>query len=54
MTEIGTWFASNWTFCIAILWAAEKIVKLSPTKYDDITLEIITAIIRKLAGKEKK
>tara|TARA_Y100000310_G_scaffold180621_1_gene180531 strand:+ start:473 stop:616 length:144 start_codon:yes stop_codon:yes gene_type:complete len=41
------WFISNWDVCLAAFFLLEKIVKLSPTKYDDILLDVVWDAIRK-------
>ena len=35
------WIAANWEICLLIFMIAEKGVKLSPSKNDDIVLDII-------------
>lgn len=35
------WFTSNWDLCLAGFFVVEKVVKLTPTKYDDILIDII-------------
>ena len=47
------WFADNWTLSVAIFWMAEKVVKLTPTKYDDIAIDIVWGGIKKALGKDK-
>ncbi len=47
------WLTANWLYCIAGLWVAEKIVKLTPTPYDDILIDIIGGGLKKLVGKGK-
>ena len=42
---------SNWEWWLIIFMVAEKIVKLSPTKYDDIILDICWKNLKKLVGK---
>ena len=48
MTE---WLAQNWQYILTTLYIAEKIVKLTPTKYDDIVFDIIGSGLKKLIGK---
>lgn len=45
------WLVANWQYLLAAFWVLEKVVKLTPTKYDDILLDIIWGGIRKLVGK---
>ena len=44
--------SNNWDLCLAGFFLLEKIVKLSPTKYDDILLDVIWAGIKKAIGKK--
>tara|TARA_Y100000310_G_scaffold182159_1_gene182219 strand:- start:58 stop:204 length:147 start_codon:yes stop_codon:yes gene_type:complete len=46
------WFTSNWEWCLIGFMVAEKLVKLSPTKYDDILLDFIWGNIKKAVGKK--
>lgn len=45
------WITSNWEWCLLGFMVAEKAVKLSPTKYDDILLDFVWGNIKKLAKK---
>jgi hypothetical protein len=38
MTE---WIQSNWEIVVIIFFVVEKIIKISPTKQDDILLDMI-------------
>ena len=38
MTE---WLVANWEYVLVVLYAVEKIVKLTPTKYDDIVFDMV-------------
>ena len=42
----------NWKYVLLVFYVLEKIVKLTPTKYDDILLEVVMGGIYKLLGKE--
>lgn len=43
------WMAENWIVMLGVFYLAEKAVKLSPTKADDILVDlIIKGIARKL------
>ena len=46
------WVSSNWQICLAVFFIIEKVVKLSPTKYDDILLDVVWAGIKKAKGKK--
>lgn len=46
----------NWYWCVVGLWVLEKIVKATPTKYDDIVFDMVIAPgwakIKELLGKK--
>jgi len=46
------WLSQNWQYVLAGFYVAEKIVKLTKTKYDDILLEVIVGAIYKMVGKQ--
>ena len=46
------WITSNWEWVLLGFMVAEKLVKLSPTKYDDIVLDMVWGNLKKLAGKK--
>ena len=46
------WLTSNWEWCLLGFMLAEKLVKMSPTQYDDILLDFVWGNIKKLAGKK--
>jgi hypothetical protein len=43
MTE---WLVANWEYVLVVLYAVEKIVKLTPTKYDDIIFDMVLKPIK--------
>ena len=43
--------SNNWDIALAIFVVLEKIVKLTPTKYDDILIDMIWGGLKKLVGK---
>ena len=43
MTE---WIAGNWEYVLVVIYALEKIVKLTPTKYDDILFDMLLKPIK--------
>ncbi len=49
--QLMEWFTSNWEWCLIGFMVAEKIVKMSPTQYDDILLDFVWGNIKKMAGK---
>ena len=46
------WIINNWQYLLLAFYVVEKIVKLTPTKYDDILLDIVWGAIKKIAGKK--
>ena len=49
------WFSTNWEWCLIGLMIAEKLVKISPSKKDDIILDsIIKPLLNLLKPKEDK
>jgi len=51
MESIPQYFLDHWLSFVAIFWVLEKIVKITPTKYDDILVDIIWGGIKRLVGK---
>jgi len=45
------WLLANWQWILLGLYVAEKIVKVTPTKYDDIVFDIIGSTLKKLIKK---
>ena len=43
---------NNWEWLLIGFMVAEKLVKMSPTKYDDIILDIVWNNLKKLVGKK--
>ena len=43
---------NNWEWLLIGFMVAEKVVKMSPTKYDDIVLDIVWKNLKKLMGKK--
>ena len=43
MTE---WIAANWEYVLIVIYALEKLVKLTPTKYDDILFDMLLKPIK--------
>ena len=42
---------NNWDICLLVFMIAEKAVKASPSKYDDILLDMIWGTIKKVVKK---
>ena len=45
------WFINNWDVCLAGFFLLEKMVKLSPTQYDDILLDVVWNSVKKVFKK---
>jgi len=45
------WMGEHWATMLAIFWVLEKVVKLTPWKYDDILIDILWGGIKKALGK---
>jgi hypothetical protein len=48
---IEQWLLSNWQYVLVGFYVAEKVVKLTPTKYDDILFDVVGGAIKKLVKK---
>ena len=51
MTEL---IAGNWEYVLVVIYALEKIVKLTPTKYDDILFDMLLKPIKDKLAPSKK
>jgi|TARA_R110000824_G_scaffold225273_4_gene412874 hypothetical protein len=51
MTEF---IAANWEYVLVVIYALEKIVKLTPTKYDDILFDMLLKPIKEKFAPSKK
>ena len=51
MTEF---MAANWEYVLVVIYALEKIVKLTPTKYDDILFDMLLKPIKEKFAPSKK
>ena len=47
-----SWFLSNWDLCLLVFMILEKAVKASPSKYDDILLDMVWGGLKKMMGKK--
>ena len=48
---VEQYIIENWQWFLLGFYVVEKIVKVTPTKYDDIVFDVIVHGIRKLVGK---
>ncbi len=46
------WLANNWDMCLLVFMIVEKVVKASPSKYDDILLDMVWGGVKKMMGKK--
>jgi|TARA_Y100000310_G_C20352238_1_gene654923 hypothetical protein len=46
------WLQANWQYVLVGFYAVEKIVKASPSKYDDILLDVVWGSVKKVVGKK--
>ena len=51
MTEF---IAANWEYILVFIYALEKIVKMTPTKYDDILFDMLLKPIKEKFAPSKK
>ena len=50
---MSEWIAANWEYVLVVLYAVEKIVKLTPTKYDDIIFDMLLKPIKEKIAPKK-
>ena len=43
---MSEWIAANWEYVLVVIYAFEKIVKMTPTKYDDILFDMLLKPIK--------
>ena len=48
------WIINNWDICLLAFMILEKVVKLSPSKNDDIVLDIVWKTIINMVKKDDK
>ena len=51
---MSEWIAANWEYVLIAIYALEKIVKLTPTKYDDIVFDMVLKPIKEKFAPSKK
>lgn len=47
------WLIENWQYVLIAFYVAEKVVKITPTKYDDIAVDVIWSGLTKLIKTRK-
>jgi len=45
------WIIDNWQYLFVAFFVVEKIVKITPTKYDDILVDVVWKTLKKIVGK---
>jgi len=51
---MSEWIVANWEYILVAVYALEKIVKITPTKYDDIIFDMILKPIKNKVMPSKK
>ncbi len=47
------WLSANWQYVLVGFFILEKVVKLTPTKYDDIVVDVLFEALKKLFPNKK-
>jgi|TARA_Y100000034_G_C6662003_1_gene290269 hypothetical protein len=48
------WISDNWQYVLLVFYTLEKVVKASPSRFDDILLDMVWGALKKVVGKSKK
>ena len=51
---MSEWIAANWEYVLVVIYSLEKIVKMTPTKYDDILFDMLLKPIKEKFAPSKK
>ena len=51
---MSEWIAANWEYVLVVIYALEKIAKMTPTKYDDILFDMLLKPIKEKFAPSKK
>ena len=51
---MSEWIAANCEYVLVVIYALEKIVKMTPTKYDDILFDMLLKPIKEKFAPSKK
>ena len=51
---MSDWIVANWEYILVVIYALEKIVKMTPTKYDDIVFDMVLKPIKEKFAPSKK
>ena len=50
---MSEWVIQNWEYVLVVFYAVEKIVKMPPTKYDDILFDMLLKPIKEKISPSK-
>ncbi len=53
MNVVIQWLTANWVSVVAGLYVADKVAKLTPTKYDDFVVDVLKDVLKKLVPGKK-
>lgn len=53
MDAVLNWLSQNWISTVAALYVLDKIVKFTPTKYDDFVVDVVKDVLKILTGRKK-
>ena len=48
------WFIDNWEYVLAVFYGVEKVVKVTPFKWDDIVVDGVKSIITGIKANNSK
>ena len=51
--RLSEWVIQNWEYVLVVFYAVEKIVKMTPTKYDDILFDMLLKPIKEKFSPKK-
>ena len=50
---MSEWVIQNWEYVLVVFYSVEKIVKMTPTKYDDILFDMLLKPIKEKISPSK-
>ncbi len=53
MNTVLQWLADNWVMVVAGMYVADKVTKITPTKYDDFVVDVLKDVLKKLIPSKK-
>ena len=51
--RLSEWVIQNWEYVLVVFYAVEKIVKMTPTKYDDILFDMLLKPVKEKLSPKK-